>query len=646
MMGDTVPQQFPLAQAPSPATQMPEPNLRKPLEDEVAERFGILPNFFRSAEAAPELLRSLWVFTRAGYLDNPMPSVFKERLFVWLSRFCPVRYCIVRHAGFLLGHGHGRPAGDAAAVGQSIEQVVDLLRQPSPWTRDMGPVYELLEAPCAPLEDWPEAQSALEDALFACAAVLFVEPARSARARGALRRACGDRRFELFCGCLAFIRTAHDWTMLHPEIEIEEDMRALLRSDGELERLLLHDPEGGRAQMDERLFEEMTALREARDRHELMKAERALEDKDRQKDSFIAVLAHELRNPLGAIRAASDAMSLLPLQEPRAWRLVERMNRQTTAMARILDDLLDASRIALGKVSVRPEPIRLPELIRDVLDEHQARVEEAGLRLTARYTMRSSQVMADRVRLRQIVDNLLSNAVKFTPRGGTIRITVAEEGLKAVVSVQDSGVGFEPEFATRMFEPFTQREQGSDRTQGGLGLGLAIATRLAELQQGSLAASSEGPGKGAVFTLRLPIAPASVAPQAAERPAAVPISQRVLLVEDNKDVADSVSELLQLVGYQVSVAHDGPAAVATALEVIPDLILCDVGLPGAMDGFAVARACRADARLQGTRLIAVSGYSAPKDHDAAVDAGFERLMAKPLTREALAEITRGARPSE
>jgi signal transduction histidine kinase/CheY-like chemotaxis protein len=628
MTGDTVPQQIPLAQVPSPAVQMPDPDLRQAFEDEVAERLGILPNFFRSTTASPELLRSLWVFTRAGYLDSPMPSIFKERLFVWLSRFCPMRYCIVRHVGFLLGGGHGRPAGDAAAAGQSIEQVVDLLRQPSPWTRDMRPVYTLLEVLCAPLDDWPEAGSTIEDAIFACAAVLFVDPARGARARNVLRRGLGDRRFEFFCGYLAFIRTAHYWTVLHPEIEIEEDMRALMRTHEELERLLLHDPEGGRAQMGE-----------------LMNARRALEDKDRQKDSFIAVLAHELRNPLGAIRAASDAMSLLPLQEPRAWRLIERMNRQTTAMARILDDLLDASRIALGKVAVHPEPIRLPELIRDVLDEHQARVEEAGLRLTARYTMRASQVMADRVRLRQIVDNLMSNAVKFTPKGGTIRIMVAEEGLQAVVSVQDSGIGFEPEFAKRMFEPFTQQEQGSDRTQGGLGLGLAIATRLAALQKGSLSASSEGLGKGALFTLRMPIAPASVAPQAAERSAAVPISQKVLLVEDNKDVADSVAELLQLVGYQVSVAHDGPTAVAAALEAIPDLILCDVGLPGSMDGFAVARACRADARLQGTRLIAVSGYSAPKDHEAAVDAGFERLMAKPLTREALAEIGRGARPS-
>jgi signal transduction histidine kinase/CheY-like chemotaxis protein len=628
MTGDTVPQQIPLAQVPSPAVQMPDPDLRQAFEDEVAERLGILPNFFRSTTASPELLRSLWVFTRAGYLDSPMPSIFKERLFVWLSRFCPMRYCIVRHVGVLLGGGHGRPAGDAAAAGQSIEQVVDLLRQPSPWTRDMRPVYTLLEVLCAPLDDWPEAGSTIEDAIFACAAVLFVDPARGARARNVLRRGLGDRRFEFFCGYLAFIRTAHYWTVLHPEIEIEEDMRALMRTHEELERLLLHDPEGGRAQMGE-----------------LMNARRALEDKDRQKDSFIAVLAHELRNPLGAIRAASDAMSLLPLQEPRAWRLIERMNRQTTAMARILDDLLDASRIALGKVAVHPEPIRLPELIRDVLDEHQARVEEAGLRLTARYTMRASQVMADRVRLRQIVDNLMSNAVKFTPKGGTIRIMVAEEGLQAVVSVQDSGIGFEPEFAKRMFEPFTQQEQGSDRTQGGLGLGLAIATRLAALQKGSLSASSEGLGKGALFTLRMPIAPASVAPQAAERSAAVPISQKVLLVEDNKDVADSVAELLQLVGYQVSVAHDGPTAVAAALEAIPDLILCDVGLPGSMDGFAVARACRADARLQGTRLIAVSGYSAPKDHEAAVDAGFERLMAKPLTREALAEIGRGARPS-
>jgi hypothetical protein len=183
---------------------------------EVAQRFGILPNFFRSAQAAPELIQQLWGFAKAGYLDNPMPAVFKERLFVWLSRFCPMRYCIVRHVGFLLGQDHGRSAGDAAAVPQTVADVVRLLRRPTPWQRDMALVYARLENLAEPIENWPDADTHLEDDIFACAAAMFVEPARSERARHALTRALGCRRLEFFSGCLAFIRTAHSFTLQLP----------------------------------------------------------------------------------------------------------------------------------------------------------------------------------------------------------------------------------------------------------------------------------------------------------------------------------------------------------------------------------------------------------------------------------------------
>ena len=284
----------------------------------VTDRFGILPNFFRSAQAAPELLEQLWGFAKAGYLDNPMPSIFKERLFVWLSRYCPMRYCIVRHVGFLLGKGHGCPAGDAAAGTQTIDEVITLLRRPSPWKRDMAIVYASLMSAPSTLEHWPEPGGRMEDEIFACAAVLFIEPARSEAARRAIVHTLGLRDYEMLSGCLAFIRTAHYWTMLHPEIETEEDMLELLRSQQELAKLLLEDPESDRSEMSERMFAELTQLRELNERKELEKAKQALQDKDRQKDQFIAVLAHELRNPLGAIRAASYALRRLDLQDSRA----------------------------------------------------------------------------------------------------------------------------------------------------------------------------------------------------------------------------------------------------------------------------------------------------------------------------------------
>jgi len=231
-----------------------------------------------------------------------------------------------------------------------------------------------------------------------------------------------------------------------------------------------------------------------------------LEERDRQKDQFIAVIAHELRNPLAAIRSATDAMGLLQIRDPRAARLVEGLDRQTTAMTRMLEDLQDASRTALGKVSVRLERVALPELLTDVLNEHQPRAQKAGLHVIAQFTVKPCYVNADRLRLRQILDNLFANAIKFTPEGGTIEISLAQKAGDAVVTVRDSGVGFDEQFADKLFEPFTQEEQRFDRRIGGLGLGLAVASRLAKLQDASLSAASAGVGMGATFTLRIPVA--------------------------------------------------------------------------------------------------------------------------------------------
>jgi signal transduction histidine kinase len=615
------------------------PNVSATFEAEVIGRFGILPNFFRSARAAPELLEQLWGFAKAGYLDNPMPSVFKERLFVWLSRFCPMRYCIVRHVGFLLGEKHGRAAGDAAAGAQTIDAVVKLLRRPSPWKRDMALVYASLEGTGGAIEHWPVPGSRMEDDIFACAAVMFIEPARSDSARRALVHVLGLRNYEFFSGCLAFVRTAHYWTMLHPEIESEEDMLELMRGHEELARLLLEDPEANRSEMSERMFAELSHLRELNEREELQKAKQALEEKDRQKDQFIAVLAHELRNPLSAIRTSAYTLRRLDLQDNRAAPLIERVDRQTTAIARMLDDLLDASRIAFGKISVQLEPIDLRSLLTDALDEHEPRARHAGLHLIAQITEGICIVNGDRVRLRQIVDNLLSNAIKFTPAGGSVKLTLTIKNESAVVSFRDTGIGFESTFAEKLFEPFVQHEQGRDRSAGGLGLGLAISARLAHLQSGSLTAASPGEGRGALFTLTMPIA-------ARPNDGAVGSSveefcpRSVLLVEDNKDVADGVAELLRMHGVSVRVAYDGPSAIASALDVVPDIILCDLGLPGGMDGFAVARACRAETSLRNVRLVAASGYSSAEDHENATTAGFDSLMIKPLTEESLRALIR------
>jgi signal transduction histidine kinase len=474
------------------------------IESQVAGRFGLFPNFFRSAKATPELIEQFWGFAKAGYLDNPMPSLFKERLFVWLSRFCPMRYCIVRHVGFLLGGAHGHPAGDANAGTQSIDEVIALLRRPSPWQRDMAEVYSSLEAQPQADKEWPASGSALEDLVFACAAVMFVEPARSDAARRALVRTLGQREFELFCGCVTFIRTAHYWTMLHPEIETEDDMLELLRGQQELARLLLEDPEAHRSEMAERMFAELAQLRELNERNQLEKAKHLLEQKDRQKDELIAVLAHELRNPLSAIRTAVYTLLRLKLDDGRAMPLVERIDRQASAISRLINDLLEVSRIAFGKVSIELEPFDLHRLLTDALDDLAPHAREAGLQLSADLGETTLMVNGDRMRVGQIVDNLLSNAIKFTPAGGNVHMSLVSSPDAARVYVRDTGIGFDTEFAVQLFEPFVQQEISRDRTSGGLGLGLAICSRLAQLQNCSLTAASPGTGQGALFTLTIP----------------------------------------------------------------------------------------------------------------------------------------------
>ena len=309
---------------------------------------------------------------------------------------------------------------------------------------------------------------------------MFVEPARSERARRALMRAIGSRRFEFFSGCLAFIRTAHYWTVLHPEIESEDDMLSLLRDQKELAKLLLGDSEADRCEMGERLFEELSALRDLHERQELEKAKRALEEKDRQKDQFIAVLAHELRNPLATIRGSAELLARIKVPDDRIVLIGQRLERQATAMVRMLDDLLDESRMALERCQFNGA-VGVQELLNEVLEEQRVRIAQAGLNLEVRVDDNPCSVNADRVRLRQIVDNLFSNAIKFTKAGGSIHLCVVKESSFACISVRDTGVGFDQQFATKLFEPFTQAEQERSRPRSGLGLGLSIASRLAKL---------------------------------------------------------------------------------------------------------------------------------------------------------------------
>jgi CheY-like chemotaxis protein/two-component sensor histidine kinase len=325
----------------------------------------------------------------------------------------------------------------------------------------------------------------------------------------------------------------------------------------------------------------------------------------------------------------------MKLEDPKVERLHERLDRQAMVMARMLDDLLDTARIASGKTSLQLEGIDFGDLLRDIVAEYDERVRAAGTGFEFEITSTPCPVRGDRVRLQQIIDNILSNAIKFTPAPGRVTLRLRTEGGSAVLRIEDIGIGFDSAMAERMFEPFIQQEQQIDRFSGGLGLGLAISRKLAELQGGTLSGESPGSGCGAAFTLTLPLAAPSVtaAPQTKQTQRKDPM--RVLLIEDNKDAADTLSELIDLIGFDVDVAYDGRSALVRAMATPPDLVLCDLGLPGGMDGYAVARALRAEPRLHHTRLIAVSGYSQPKDHANAKQAGFDRLVSKPITTEIL-----------
>jgi hypothetical protein len=269
-------------------------------EREVAARFGLIPNFFRSAPDAPFVVHELWRFAKAAYLDAPIPTLFKERLFVHLSRFCDVRYCITRHCGFLLGLG--RAAGDPEAQAMTIAQVIRLLQRAVPNEECVSAALGRFEAVVEPIE-WPSAETSNDDDLFTLAAILFLQPARANAAKRALRIALGGEKFELLAGLLTFIRSAHYWTLMHPEIVLEDDLIELLHQHEELARLLSEDGEAGHCEMGARLFEELELLRDLNERQELEKVKHALELKDRQKDLLLKEVDHRIKTVYKSCRA-------------------------------------------------------------------------------------------------------------------------------------------------------------------------------------------------------------------------------------------------------------------------------------------------------------------------------------------------------
>jgi CheY-like chemotaxis protein len=384
--------------------------------------------------------------------------------------------------------------------------------------------------------------------------------------------------------------------------------------------------------------------------------EKALREADRRKDEFLATLAHELRNPLAPIVSGLELLRLQPEDSATAGKVLPTLERQTSHLVRLVDDLLEVSRITRGKIELRRRRVDLASVIAGAVETSRPLLDRAGHRLEVELPPEPLHLDADPVRLGQVFANLLNNAARYTPEGGDVRLRVEGGAGEAVVTIRDSGVGFEPERGDSLFELFAQ---GGDAPAGrsGLGIGLTLVRSLVELHGGSVTAASEGPGRGSVFTVRLPLdardggarpdAEAKTPPAAeaeSSTTAGVRGGLRVLIADDNRDAADALRELLEALGHRARAVYGGEEALAACEEAVPDVALLDLGMPG-VDGYEAARRLR----LRGERpvLIALTGWGQAADRRRTREAGFDHHLVKPATLTALRELLDaiGAQPA-
>jgi PAS domain S-box-containing protein len=364
------------------------------------------------------------------------------------------------------------------------------------------------------------------------------------------------------------------------------------------------------------------------------RAQEALEESDRRKDEFLAMLSHELRNPLNAVVGATSLLDRLAREDEGTARAREVIARQTRHLTRLLDDLLDVTRVTSGKIILQREPMRLDRVVEECVATFRLEGRASGQDLVFSADQ-PVWVSADRTRIEQVISNLLVNAVKYTPHGGTIRVSVGRRGEEAELEVADTGAGLPSDLLPRVFDLFVQGDRTVDRAQGGLGIGLTLVKRIAELHDGTVSAASTGPGDGSVFTVRLP---ALVREPVVERAPAVetPARRRILVVEDHEDSRVTLRQFLELDGHEVREAGDGRAGLRIALDWRPDVALVDLGLPE-MDGLELAEALRAAGDPQ-PYLIALTGYGRPEDVRRAQDAGFRAHLTKPFEPASLARV--------
>jgi len=364
-----------------------------------------------------------------------------------------------------------------------------------------------------------------------------------------------------------------------------------------------------------------------------------LAEVDRRKDEFLAMLGHELRNPLAPVTTALQIMRIHDGEPTRVTRSREIIERQIAHMTRLIDDLLDVSRITRGKIELREQPLLLSSVIEQAIESSRPLIEERGHRISVDLPSEPVTFLADPARLSQVFANLLNNAAKYTDVGGRIWLRARVDGNDLVVGVKDDGPGLTQELRDYAFELFMQGPETHARARGGLGIGLTLVRRLVELHGGSVEALSDGPGRGAEFVVRLPLR-LPPAPDGAAGHAPVPASvprRRILVVDDNFDAAEALGELLRDYGHDVMTAHGGPQALDHARLHRPEIVLLDIGMPE-MDGYEVAKRIRSELGLGDALLVALSGYGEDRHRRLAREAGFDRHVTKPVDVTKLEEL--------
>ena len=399
----------------------------------------------------------------------------------------------------------------------------------------------------------------------------------------------------------------------------------------------------------EQLNRQLQAEIAERERTERDRARLLAEAQDgvRRRDEFLAMLAHELRNPLASVVCGIDVMRITGLQDPELEEAREIIERQAAHMSNLLQDLLDISRITRGKIELHRRPIGLGAVVAEAVKVQRDAVASRRHELHVELAEDPLTILGDATRLQQIVVNLLNNAVKYTDPGGTITVSVERRGDEAVLSVTDTGIGIAPDKTASVFEPFVQLGRSHSRASEGLGIGLTLVQRLVEMHHGTVTVESQGLGQGSTFTVSIPLLAVAVEanPGGDSAPAVATngFSRRVVVVEDNGDVRQMICKLLARHGHQVSSACDGPDGVATIRRMHPDLALVDVGLPG-IDGYQVAAQVRADPDCGSVQLVAMTGYGQPEDCRRAEHAGFDAHLVKPVRAEQLLSLLQHAAP--